>query len=393
MEPRRLLIVLYGGDYREAYRRMVAGEGETYHGHRYAIESIAKMAESLEDAAVLCCRSAEAYDERLDIGFRVIGTGFIPEDNMPKLLQIIEAFRPTHLVVRSPMLPVLKWAIRHRVETITLLADSFLGRGVRPWLRHRRLARALNHSQITWVGNHGRNACRSLQAIGVKPEKIIPWDWPYTLSPGDFPAKQGPQGREGQLLYVGTVSQAKGVGDLIEAVALLRQQAIPIHLNIAGNGTLDVFRQQVAQQQLQDQVTFLGRIPHSSIVPLMHESDVVVVPSRHCYPEGFPLTLYEALCARTPIVASDHPMFRGYLEHGQTAMIFPQKDSKALAHCIHKLLSYHELYQKLSWNAYEVWKRLQIPVKWAEFIERWLTPSEVNQAWLQAHSLTVNQDD
>jgi len=41
----------------------------------------------------------------------------------------------------------------------------------------------------------------------------------------------------------------------------------------------------------------------------MRSADAIVIPSRHEYPEGLPLTIYEALAARTPIVASDHQCF------------------------------------------------------------------------------------
>ena len=69
------------------------------------------------------------------------------------------------------------------------------------------------------------------------------------------------------------------------------------------------------------------------------------------------------------------------------AMIFPAGNSIALSVCIEKLLSDSELYQSLSVASYDAWKRLQIPVKWADMINRWLYDSPENQQWLFEHRL------
>ena len=45
----------------------------------------------------------------------------------------------------------------------------------------------------------------------------------------------------------------------------------------------------------------------------MSAHDIVIVPSRHDYPEGLPMTIYEALAMRTPLVVSDHPMIKAGL--------------------------------------------------------------------------------
>jgi glycosyltransferase involved in cell wall biosynthesis len=119
----------------------------------------------------------------------------------------------------------------------------------------------------------------------------------------------------------------------------------------------------------------------------MIKADLVLIPSRHEYPEGFPMTIYEALCSRTPMIASDHPMFQNFLIHGVNAMIFPAMNSKALAEIIEKVLSDATLYNSLSLAAPEAWKQLQIPVKWADMIHRWLNHSAENQNGLFAHTL------
>ena len=58
-----------------------------------------------------------------------------------------------------------------------------------------------------------------------------------------------------------------------------------------------------------DQLDFRGLVPNGEVFDLFRKADVVVVPSHREYAEGFPLTMFEAMGSRTPIVCSDHPMF------------------------------------------------------------------------------------
>jgi glycosyltransferase involved in cell wall biosynthesis len=142
-----------------------------------------------------------------------------------------------------------------------------------------------------------------------------------------------------------------------------------------------------AKLNLDGQVEFAGIIPNEDVPAAMRTADAVVIPSRHEYPEGLPLTIYEALAARTPIIASDHPMFRGALTHEDSALIFPAGNAEALAGAIHRLGSDAELYARLSANSQAAWEALQLPVTWGAMIEHWLENSPEDVKWLRDHSL------
>ena len=391
-KSKRLLIVLYAGDYREAYYRLANGQSETYHAHRYAIESISKLGKQIDEAAVLCCYSKEPYNELVEPGFRVIGTGFDRNQAAKDIIQHIEAQQPTHLVIRAPIKDVLKWTITHKVPAITLLADSFQNRSLRQKFRNHRLSNLLNNPHIEWVGNHGINACRNLEAIGVNPEKIIPWDWVYSVTPEQHSPKHLRQKQDfWELIYVGSISKAKGVGDLIEAVSILKRRGIPVKLKIAGKGDLAPFYQRIAELKLSAEVCFLGLVAHSSVIKLMRDADFVLVPSHHEYPEGFPLTIYEGLCSRTPIIASDHPMFRNNLVHCQNAFIYPAAQPQEIANSIMALIDNPDLYYRLSKMSEQAWQALQVPTKWASVIRQWLLPTpELGSEWLRKYSLKNN---
>jgi glycosyltransferase involved in cell wall biosynthesis len=360
----RVTFVHYAGDFREAFERLSAGGSETYQAQRYSVNFVGSLP---YDVSVVCAVCGEAYDVRLPNGVRAIGAGFKPGFDPRDLIPFLKG--TDRLILVSPMVPLLKWAKHNRVRTITAMADSFHNRSLKQKLHNRWVARHLNGAE--WVGNHQMPASRSLWSIGVMPEKIVPWDWPPSHAPHDYAARALRDGETFHLLYVGSICEAKGVGDLIRAVSgqdYLRLTALgPVlePMPQAGN------------------VQFAGVVPNDEIPPAMREADAVVVPSRHEYPEGLPLVIFEALASRTPIIASDHPMFP--LEDQKSALTFPAGDHRALLAAIQRLASDPDLYAKLSANSLAAWEALQIPVTWGEFIERWLSD---DVEWLKQSTLT-----
>ncbi|NJP08615.1 MAG: glycosyltransferase [Leptolyngbyaceae cyanobacterium RU_5_1] len=389
----RLMIVQYAGDYREAAQRLANGGNETYYAQRYSVETVARLTQYAEEVSVLCCLTSETYEEVLFNEVRAIGAGFTSSIDTKKLIRMLEEYNPTHLILRSPMRDVLRWAIRKQIKILGLFAESVQNKGFRDRLRNFQLARLLNHQQVEWVGSYGLTSALTLQEIGVDANKIIPWDFLITPTPGSYTMKPSPTGTNTwNLLYVGSMSEEKGVGDCLRAVAALRDRNLPVCLKLVGKDP-GYFAALAERLGISDRVEFLGMQPTSAIVPLMREADVVLVPSRHAYPEGFPLTIHHALCARTPIVASDHPMFQQYLQQGVSAVIFPEANAEALADSIETLFQHPTLYQTLSEGAYRTWYRLRLPVKWSDMLNHWVIRFSQSHQWLYEHRLASGQYD
>ena len=385
----RLLIVQYAGDYREADRLRRATGEEIYYGHGYVLDRLAALRRVHDEVGILCAL-APADGEPLDSGVTVIGADANPDRDPAPVLALIARFAPTHLIVFGPMLPLIRWGLSHPVRLGVIMADSFANRYYR-WVRFRTLPRLLNDDRVTLVANHGANAARALVALGVRRDKVLAWDFPHYRSPADQPCKSRPLGPRHVLLYVGSISAKKGVGDLVRAIALL-QGRFDLHLNVAGVGATDAFAALAVRLGVGDRVTFLGLVPNGTIPAMMQAADAVIVPSRHSFPEGLPLTLFEGLASRTPVIASDHPMFRGHLEDGESAMLFRAGRPQALADAIARLMTDPALYARLSQGAATAWARMQTPVKWGEMIDRWVRDDAADRVWLAAHSVAALDD-
>ncbi|MEG3921540.1 glycosyltransferase family 4 protein [Microcoleus sp. T3_A4] len=380
----RLVIVQYAGDYAEAFERLAKGGSETYYAQKYSVDAVTEMAKRAESVTVICCMTPEFNDRVLENGVRAIGCGFNYKIDSQKLIELIAQQKPTHLVLRTTFPDLFKWAIKNEIKTIAVFAESIATKTWRNKYRNYFLSQLLNNEQIEWVGTYGITSSLLFKEIGVKADKIIPWDFLLESNPGSLSPKTIPADiKKIQLFYAGSLVQSKGVGDILRAVAKLRERNnISVHLKMAGKGEEEFFAQRVEELQIKDCVDFLGIVPTQSLEPLMRESDLVLVTSRHEYPEGFPLTIQHALRTRTPIVASDHPMFKTHLKHRINSMIFEAGNSLALAECIEKVISDSALYHNLSVASHSTWQELRLPVKWADLIDRWLDDSPESKQWL-----------
>ncbi|MBL1211611.1 glycosyltransferase [Geminocystis sp. GBBB08] len=390
----RLLIVQYGGDYSEAFKNLSSGGEETYGCQKYTVNVVMEITKkpNIEEVTTLCFLTEQYYDELLGTKLRAIGMGYNQKTISDKsfsvnLIKILENYKPTHLILRTPNQQILKWCIANKVKTMATFADSFEVNDIRSYFRNWKLKNLLNNPQIEWVTNHQTPASKSLANIGVKKEKIIPWDWHPEDNSMRFKPKFLAQKTTYELIYVGMIIPSKGVGDILNAIATLKLRNFSVKLTLVGKGNIEEFVKISQKLDIEDLVKFLGLISNSQVINFMANGDIIIIPSRHEYSEGFPNTVNEALFCYTPIIASDHPVFVEKLKHKQNALIFPAGNFRALADSIEMLLSNKDLYQLISSNSYDTWKSLQIPVKWGDLIHRWLSDSSEDRNWLLRYNL------
>jgi glycosyltransferase involved in cell wall biosynthesis len=390
----RVATISWAGDYGEAWKRIEAGGPETYYAQRYSVNATAELAKEVAELTVICLHSPVAYEEVLSNGVRAIGLGVSPHPLA--VLRLLERLSLTHLVLGLPDWRYAAWALIRGVKLLPVLADSFRRTpahgGLRPKIREARktvetwlLARLLGRPSVRWVSNHNLPASRDLVRIGIDAKKIVPWDWPPAIMPSMFPAKSSPVGRRAGIVFVGEVVSLKGVGDLIRAAAIVKKSGLDFGITVIGAGEIEAHRSLAADLGLADDVVFLGRRPHSEVIDQLRKADIAIVPSWHEYSEGLPMTIYESLATRTPLICSDHPMFVEKLA-GRVPM-YPAKDVDALAGCVQSLLRDPTYFEKLSASAEDVWKGLLCEMRSPEVVRAWLRDSPKDHEYLSRHSL------
>lgn len=384
----RLTFVQFG-DYAEAARRFEAGGEENYYAQRYTVEFVAGLSARGIEVTVICVSTDEA-PAVMRSGVRTLGVRVYPEagpSRFSELAAAIERSNPTHLVCAAPLVPVLRWALRAGVPVLPLFADSFRERGLRSRLRSLRLAHVLNDPRIELVANHNLASSLDLARIGVDRAKVVPFDWPALIAPTDYEPKRSPGvSAAWRVLYVGQIVRTKGVGEAIEGVAMLGARGVDVALTVIGGGDdVERLRGLAEARGVVSKVHFAGKMPHRQVLAEMRAHHVVTVPSHHEYPEGLPMTLYEALSTRTPIVASDHPMFALRIRDGRNAVTFRAGDSADFARALESLVRDESLYERLSVDAEREAQGYLCPLKWDALIGTWLEGSRSHE--LAAHSL------
>lgn len=141
---------------------------------------------------------------------------------------------------------------------------------------------------------------------------------------------------ERAVLMVGRLQPWKGVQYGIEALRLL-DPALRTRLLIGGESP---YRPQLEQRArdlgVEDQVTFLGTIPHREMPRYFALADVVIGASFAS--ETFGMVLCEAQACARPVIASDWAGFREVVLNEKTGLVVPAQNPPALAAAIERIL-------------------------------------------------------
>ncbi len=379
------VVFIQYGDYREAFERLAGGGPEVYAAQRYSVDFVGKLAQA-QRVTVIALPPAP-YDVTLQNGVRTIGLGWAERRDVMGLLKVLEQLKPTHLIVNTPLIAALLWGLLRARRVLPNFADSFSSTSLRGRLSEKLLGRILNLRKFEVISNHNFPAARNLVRIGVSPGKVLPWDWPSHARPEANSPKEAPDVARGfSLFYVGTILESKGVGDLIDAVALLRAQGLQVRVSLAGNGAVEEMKQRAQALGISAYVDFMGRVSNDVVQRLMREHDAVVVPSRSSYAEGLPMAIYEGLCSRSPLIVSNHPMFVPALGQQDGVLMFEEGKPESLAQAIASLQD-AAVYRRVSQCSAAAWESIQVPLKSGELLTRWLAGTDADIAALKTCSL------
>jgi glycosyltransferase involved in cell wall biosynthesis len=121
----------------------------------------------------------------------------------------------------------------------------------------------------------------------------------------------------------------------------------------------------------------------------MRRSSFVCVPSHHGYPEGLPLTIFEAMASGTPLVASDHPMFRGVVRDGSNGFVFQAGKPGRLASTVRRAWNDVAAYEGVSRRAAAEYPTLGLSALWGDVLERWVRGAPEDVVYLAENSLAT----
>ena len=168
-----------------------------------------------------------------------------------------------------------------------------------------------------------------------------------------FPSPPHPLNDPVRLVFIGGLWGGKGPQVIVQALRILAQmEDMPrLHLDLFGNGTerfKRYLRKVIHEQGAEEMVTFHGFVPWERLVQAMHQSDIFVFSS--IWDEPFAITPLQALGCGLPVVATRAGgTAEGYVD-GETALLIPPNDARAMADAIARLVRDESLRQRLREN-------------------------------------------
>jgi glycosyltransferase involved in cell wall biosynthesis len=161
----------------------------------------------------------------------------------------------------------------------------------------------------------------------------LPWSSELCCA-GSIPYEE----REPIMVYVGWLSDARGVHEMSEAVRLASRE-MPVKLQIAG-GVHDGAKARFGGARENGLVEFLGHLNRTEVAQLLGRAraGLILHHPRGNYLDGQPTKLFEYMSAGLPVVASNIPVCRQIVEPAECGLLADPLNPRAIADALLWLL-------------------------------------------------------
>ena len=171
----------------------------------------------------------------------------------------------------------------------------------------------------------------------LAPVNVIPYGFPPVIDPQKRTYDNFSHNRPLKLLFVGSLSQRKGIAYLFEAVKKFGSR---VQLTIVGR------KKDVPCAVLDEQLakhTWYESLSNNEILQLMQQHDVFVFPSLF---EGFGLVITEAMSQGTPVITTANTIGPDFITHGENGWLIDAGSTRALEEVLDRLLTNPALIEK-----------------------------------------------
>lgn len=148
--------------------------------------------------------------------------------------------------------------------------------------------------------------------------EVIPYGFPQVNTQRKY---DNIENRKIRVLFVGGLSQRKGISYFFEAISGLEEK---IEATIVGRGNLNACP---ALKEALSKVNYIPSLPHDDILKLMANNDLFIFPSLF---EGFGLVITEAMSQGTPVITTDRTCGPDIMHDGMDGWIVKAGESQAI---------------------------------------------------------------
>ncbi len=177
--------------------------------------------------------------------------------------------------------------------------------------------------------------------LGCPPQKVIVIGSPIDMSRFAWRAPEAMRDGPLRLIAVGRLVDKKGFGDLIDAMAVLRDRGVAATLDLIGDGPLmGKLRGASDRLRLGETVRFHGAQTQSQIHGALTAADIAIAPSVTA-PDGdadAPVnTLKEAMATGLPVIATRHGGIPELVRDGENGYLVDEQAPAQIAGAVERL--------------------------------------------------------
>jgi glycosyltransferase involved in cell wall biosynthesis len=187
-------------------------------------------------------------------------------------------------------------------------------------------------SRVVVLGARDRAALGGLLGLAEAQVTVLHNAVP---DPAAVPADDAP-GRPCRVLFLGRLSERKGVPELLRALAGPRLAALDWHATLAGDGPIEAFRNMAAGLGIAGRVDFPGWVDQAAVARLCAEADMLVLPS---HGEGLAMAVLEGLSYGLAVVATPVGAHAEVIEDGVSGLFVPPGDVDALEQAMARVVA------------------------------------------------------
>ena len=258
--------------------------------------------------------------------------------------KIVEAVQPDMIHAHWILPQGLVAAMLNRPFVLTSHGADMFGLRHLAWLKGMILNRA---QHLTVVSHALRDEAMRLGArVGVD---VLPMGVDLkAFCPGkrDEAFRESLGVKDKLILFVGRLSEKKGVAYLIRAMPDVLERFPECRLLIVGDGEQRAaLEQEVDRCKIADRVIFAGAVGNAELPKIYASADIFVGPSivaRDGDTEGFGLVFVEAMGSGCLTVASNLPAITDIIRHEETGFLVEPKSSRAISRVLLRILGHGE---------------------------------------------------
>lgn len=173
------------------------------------------------------------------------------------------------------------------------------------------------------------------------PIKVIPYGFSDVYKERTYDVNSN---RKLKFLFVGRLSQSKGLSYLFEAIDKYPND---IELTIVGYNS---YPNCTALQNQLKKHKYIGTLAHDNVLKEMRKADILIFPSLF---EGFGMVITEAMSQGTPVIATNRTCAIDFIRNGENGWVVEAGSVESLTNAIRDAISKRNQLEKIGKNAME----------------------------------------